>query len=859
MTNGIKTPLFPAGLWQVGWRYLARHRWQSVLMILGIALGVAVMVAIDLANESAGQAFELSAQSITGKATHQITGGPGGLDEKLYTEIMTQGLVPLAAPVITETVSSPQLANQPLDLLGIDPFVDSAFRTYLSQGQAPPLSQLAAFLTRSGAVLVSKDNADHYHINLGDSLTIQVEGHARQVFVAGILDPADALSQRTVDGLLLADIATAQELTGKVGKLDRIDLILPADATVDLQKLASHLPPDVTIASVADQNRTITEMTGAFQLNLTALSLLALLVGLFLIYNTMTFSVVQRRSMFGTLRCLGVTRLELFGLVISEAFLVGILGSLAGIALGIAMGRNTVDLVTRTINDLYFTTTVQAVGIPIASLVKGGVAGLLATVLTAAFPAWEAASVPPRAALSRSVLEGKAHRNVLASALSGGGLIAGGVLAFSIPKSGLVTGFGGTFAVVVGFAMLSALTMVFLMRLAAPAAGKLFGLLGKMAPRNLVNALSRTSVAVAALMVAVAVTIGVSLMIDSFRYTVSIWLQQTLQGDIYISVPGFNATVATEAIDPRVLPLVSDWPGVLRADSLRTVSIASPQGPVQVSATDNQDIGGERLWRQLSLPKDQVWGAMLAGGVLVSEPLANRLGLFDRGSKVTLSTPQGYRDFPVVGIFYDYASSEGSLFMNMSLYRKIWGDAGITAIGLRLAPGFSPDDLSRQLQDRLAGIQSLYIRPNQALRSAVMAVFDRTFAITAALRMLATIVAFIGVLNTLLLLQLEKQREVGILRALGLTGKQLWGLTMLETGLMGLAAGILAIPTGYALSLILVYVINRRSFGWTLQISTQPGAFLQAVLIAVVAALLAGIYPAWRMSRRAAGEVIRND
>ncbi len=828
-------------------------------MVLGIALGVAVMVAIDLANQSASQAFELSAQSITGKATHQITGGPGGLDEKLYAEIMTQGLVPLAAPVITETVSSPQLGNQPLDLLGIDPFVDSPFRSYLSQDQAPPLSQLAAFLTQPGAVLVSRDNADRYHLSLGDTFSIEIEGHARQVFVAGVLNPPDALSQRTVDGLLLADISTAQELTGRIGNLDRIDLILPASSTTDLKKLESYLPSGVKITSVADQNRSIEEMTGAFQLNLTALSLLALLVGLFLIYNTMTFWVVQRRPMFGTLRCLGVTRRELFGLVISEAFLIGLFGSLAGIALGVLMGRNTVGLVTRTINDLYFTTTVQAVGIPVASLVKGGVAGLLATVVTAAFPAWEAASVPPRAALSRSVLERKASHAVLSTALAGGGLIAAGVLVFYIPKAGLVPGFGGTFAVVVGFALLSAMIMVFLMRLAAPVTGKLFGLLGRMAPRSLVSALSRTSVAVAALMVAVAVTIGVTLMIDSFRYTVSIWLQQTLQGDIYISVPGFNATVATETIDPRVLPVVKAWPGVLRADLLRTVSISSPQGPLQVSATDNQNIGSERLWRQLDLPKDQVWQAMQDGGVQVSEPLANRLGLFGQGSRVTLLTPQGYKEFPVVGIFYDYASSDGSLFMDMALYRQIWGDSGITAIGLRLASGTNPDEVSHQLQDRLAGIQSLYIRPNQALRNAVMAIFDRTFAITAALRMLATVVAFIGVLNTLLLLQLEKQREVGILRALGLTGKQLWGLTMLETGLMGLAAGILAIPTGYVLSLILVYVINRRSFGWTLQISIQSGAFFEAILISVLAALLAGIYPAWRMSRRAAGEVIRND
>ncbi len=859
MIRSKKIPLYPAGLWNVGWRYLLRRPWQSVLMVLGIALGVAVMVAIDLANASASQAFELSTQAVTGKATHQITGGPDGIDEKLYTGIVTKNLAGYAAPVITETVSSPQLADQPLDLLGIDPFVDSPFRSYLSADQNLPLAQLTQFLTRSGAVLISRHNADRYHLGLGDTFNIEIEGKNSKAFVAGILDSADPLTQRTLDGLLLADISTAQELTGKIGRLDRIDLILPADPTATLQKLASLLPAGVTITPASAQNSSIEEMTAAFRLNLTALSLLALLVGLFLIYNTMTFSVVQRRTLFGTLRCLGVTRREIFGLVASEAFLIGLAGSIAGIALGVAMGRETVALVTRTINDLYFTTTVQAAGIPVESLLKGGIAGLVATVVTAAFPAWEAASVPPRAALSRSVLEGKARQATLQTAGVGGALIAAGLVVFDLPRTGLIPGFGGTLAVIVGFALLSAISTLLMMRLVVPVSGRVFGMLGRMAPRNLVSALSRTSVAVAALMVAVAVTIGVTLMIDSFRYTVSIWLQQTLQSDVYISVPGFNATVATETIDPRVLPVAKSWPGVERADSLRSVSISSPQGPIQVSATDDRDVGTERLFLQLRLPSGQVWEAMQSGGVLVTEPLANRLNLFGSGSQVTLLTPQGDRSFPVIGITYDYASSEGSLIMSLSLYRQIWGDDSTTAIGLRLSPGANPDEISRQLQDRLSGIQSLLIRPNAALRAAVMAVFDRTFAITAALRVLATVVAFIGVLNTLLLLQLEKQRETGILRALGLTGRQLWGLTMLETGLMGLAAGLLAIPTGYVLSLILVYVINRRSFGWTLQLSIQPEAFLQAVGIAVMAALLAGIYPAWRMSRKPVGDVIRND
>jgi putative ABC transport system permease protein len=256
-------------------------------------------------------------------------------------------------------------------------------------------------------------------------------------------------------------------------------------------------------------------------------------------------------------------------------------------------------------------------------------------------------------------------------------------------------------------------------------------------------------------------------------------------------------------------------------------------------------------------PPEQVWAAMQAGKVIISEPLARRFGLLEKGSVLTLYTPGGPKDFAVEAVFYDYASSQGALFINMDVYQRIWQDNGVSAVGLRLQPGRSPDEITRELQDGLVSDQQLVIRPNRALREDVMAVFDRTFAITGALRILATVVAFIGVLNTLLLLQMEKKREVGILRALGLTGAQLWKLTMLETGLMGLTAGVLAAPTGYALALILVYIINQRSFGWTLQLLIDPWAFGQAVLVALSAALLAGIYPAQRLSRLAAADEIR--
>ncbi len=852
-------------LWNVGWRYLIAHRWQSLLMILGIALGVAVVVSIDLANASAGRAFELSTETVTGRATHQITGGPQGVDEQVYTHLVRQGVAQVVAPVISEYVDLPQLGNHPMQLFGIDPFSDAPFRSFLGNQSVPSsnvpngpdLSALTAFLTRPGAVLISQPLAQRYDLAVGDSMTIQVGGRQKSAFIAGLLRPANTLTERSLEGVILADIATAQELTDQEGRLTRIDLILPDNDPQAVQRIAKWLPEGYQIEPAAARIGTIQQMTQAFQLNLTALSLLALVVGLFLIYNTMTFSVVQRRSLFGTLRCLGVTRREVFALVLSEAFLVGVLGGLLGIGLGLLLGQVTVRMVTQTVNDLYFTTTVQAVGVSPDSLLKGAGLGLLATVLTAALPAWEAASVPPRAALLRSGLEAKARQRVGWTALVGLGVAVLGGALFALPSNSLLLGFSGTLAVVVGFALLSSASLVGLMRAVVPLTGRFFGLIGRMAPRNIINALSRTAVAVAALMVAVAVIIGVGLMIDSFRYTVVVWLEQTLQGDIYVSVPNFNANRSSVAIDPSVVDAVRRWPGVQRVDVLRSVVVSSHQGEVNLSATENPHLGYERLYASLQGDPSSVWEKLQNGGVLISEPLAHRAGISVPGGQIELYTESGWRAFPIVGVFYDYASSEGTVLMALSVYRQNWQDQALTALALRLQPGVDADQLSRDLQDHLENAQQLIIRPNRALRQNVLEVFDRTFAITVALRLLATVVAFIGVLNALLLLQLEKQREVGILRALGLTGQQLWQLVMVETGLMGLAAGLLAIPTGYVLALILVYIINLRSFGWTLQMAVHPQTFLQALAIALLAALLAGVYPALQMTHMAAAEAIR--
>lgn len=844
-------------LLRVGWRYLSRHAWQSALMVLGIALGVAVVVAIDLANASAGRAFELSTEALTGKATHQINGGPQGLDEQVYVELKRGGWSEPAAPVLSEYISSDTLGGVPIQLLGIDPFADAPFRDFLGEQGGAPLAELTAFLTQPGAVLLARSTAERYELQAGEGFDITVNGRNKRVFVAGLLEAEDDLSRRALEGVLLADIATAQELTGRTGWLSRVDIILDPARPELVGQLEGVLPQGALLVKAEARSSAVERMTEAFRLNLSALSLLALVVGLFLIYNTMTFSVVQRRGLFGTLRCLGVTRREIFAMVLAEAALVGVLGVVLGIGLGIALGKSTVGMVSQTINDLYFTTTVRDTGVPVESLIKGALVGLVATVLTAALPALEAASIPPRAALLRSGLEAKARQSSGWAALGGLATLGAALLVFQIPSTSLVVGFGGTLLTVLGAALLSSAAVVALVWLLAPVTRRLFGLEGRLAPRNLLNSLSRTSVAVTALMVAVAVTIGVGIMIDGFRNTVVLWMEQTLQSDIYLSAPTFTATTPSSPIDTGILARLETWPGVRRVDLTRSTTVMARQGQVNLTAVRNPDVGQERAFVSLEGSQGEVWKAMEAGGVLLSEPLAYRLGIESTGTEIELETPSGWQSFRVIGVYYDYASSEGLVLMSMDVYRRLWADEAVTAVGLRLEPGQDADAVTKAMQDGLGNGQAMLIRPNKNLRADVLEVFDRTFAITVALRVLATVVAFIGVLSALLLLQLEKQREIGILRALGLTGGQLRKMVLIETGMMGLMAGLLAVPVGYALAMILIYVINRRSFGWTLQASVSIEALAQGVLVALVAALLAGIYPALRMSRMAAAEAIR--
>ncbi len=565
-------------LWRSSLRDLLRRPLQTALMILGIALGVAVVIAIDLANTSASRAFELSTETVVGRATHQILGGPSGVPADLYRELRAEWGYRLSAPVVEGVAEAVDLDQQPLRLLGVDPLAEAPFRSYLSnaQGQVVALDKL---FVQPATVLIGAGLADQYELQAGDPLRLLVNDQVLTVTVAGVLVPTDAANRRALDGLLLADLATAQELLGRAegNTLSRIDLIL---TETEAAALAQKLSPDLRLAPASEQAATVAQLTAAFQLNLTALSLLALVVGMFLIYNTVMFSVVQRRAVLGTLRSLGVTGGQIFALIMLETAAVAAVGALLGLGLGWLLGQGAVRLVTQTINDLYYVVSVRDAPLTLLGAFKGAALGLGAGLLAAIPPALEAANVEPITVMRRSSLEervGKWLPWLGAAGLALGGL---GAAALLLIDRSLVASFAGLFAIVIGLALVVPVATQLLMSVAGPLLRRTTGVLGGMAARTVTKAISRTSVAIAALMVAVSVTIGVSVMISSFRNTVINWLDLTLVADIYITTPAGARGGAL--IDANVPALVAAVPGVAAVDSIRAVTVDSEFGPVNL-------------------------------------------------------------------------------------------------------------------------------------------------------------------------------------------------------------------------------------------------------------------------------------
>lgn len=852
-------------LWKATVRHYLKHPWQIVLSTVGITLGVAVVVAIDLTNNSAHKAFEISADALTGNATHEVVGTSNGVSDELFLELRERTGITHVAPVIEgyaklvdRKKTTQDASNDIFQLVGVDIFAEAPFRKHLQKTiRQPDYSRL---LGEPNTVILAKSAATRLGIKRNDQLTFIISGSEHTLTVVGLINDDREIDRLALSNMLFVDIATAQEILGMQGYLTRIDLIVPETSQGKklLQELRVSLPSNVDILSANSRSNALSQMTRAFETNLTALSLLALIVGMFLIYNTMTFAVVLRRPIIGALRALGVTRGEIFKMIFTESLFIGVVSTWLGLFLGIILAQGLLDLVTRTINDLYFVLNVNSLEISYLVILKGIVIGVVATALTGLIPAYEATRSTPRASLARSTLEAKYRLAIRWSKWAGGGLISLGALVLLIPNDFLWLSFAGLFSIIAGFSMFVPQFTLTLVNLSVPLHHKILGTLGNISARSVSSSLSRTSIAVASLSVAIATTIGVAVMIDSFRGSVVSWLDNSLRANIFVTTPGVNASTGKGNLSPVWVDRFRDMPEIRAVSVVRNVQLHAPKGITNLHVLKIP----ENLFNTFDLKQGDVAAAQQGffqeDGLLVSEPYAYHHDI-DVGEMLVLPTDKGLKSFRVVGIYVDYSSDRGIVTINRDTYERYWDDDTITSLGLHTDPTvnvkFFIDKLRAVVADfqvkSLNGApeQELLIKSNLALKEASIRVFDRTFVVTEVLRLLAIFVAFVGIVSALMSIQFERKAEVALFRVLGLTPQEVWLMVSGETGLIGAIAGILAIPLGLILAVVLIYVINRRSFGWSMDITLDPMLFVQSLLLAITAAMIAGMIPAFMMSR----------
>jgi putative ABC transport system permease protein len=843
----------PSLLWLSYRRYLRKNWWLPLLSICAIATGVSVILGIDVASISARKSFALSTQALTGQATHSLVGSGQTVPDDFYRQLRVDWGLRRSAPVVEGYVSfaegdSSNPSPTTLTLLGVDLLTDSAVRDWTAGRLADDPAERGygrmRVLGSTDQVMASSATAQRLGWNVGQSRQAQAGGKKVSLYLAGVFEPDSPAAATALDNLLLADIATAQSILAQRG-LDRVDLVLEPEQE---QQLSARLPTGLVLQTAGTSQQTASELSAAFHTSLQALSYLCLLVSTFLIFNVVSFTVAHRRQSLGRLRVLGVTARELGRLLMGEALLLAVMGSALGTGMGLLLGRGLVPLVARTVNDLYYVQSITRFAIDPALLAKAFFSGLLATLVAAAFPALLAARAEPLDLMHRVADPGHGGRWGLISA--GVGLLFLGLAGLLLLHPSLTAGLLCLLAIVIGYGLLVPGGLV----LSVMAGRRLSSRLSyRMALQGLSAYFARSSTAAVALTVAVAATVSIAMMVSSFRGTLTTWLEATLTADIYLTLRDKAALTAGTTLDPADVERALQLPGLRAWTGQRVVTVPSDTGETLLVGVKG---GGEyfQSMRFLALAQDGLERFERGEGLLLTEPYSRR-SQKGVGDSLTLSTPLGQRSLPVLGVYYSYAPDRNMAMLGHRGFEPMFGADRYSGLAIYLQ---SPDQASA-MAAALRGVfgETVEVRPTGELRALALEIFERTFTVTDVLRVLALGVALIGVLLSLMALAIERETEVSVLRALGMGRGELLGLAMIQSGWLGAVTGLLACPLGVLLAQVMIGVINRRAFGWTIGFVPDYGGLATSLGLGLLASGLAGLYPAWKWSQSQAGDALR--
>ena len=850
-------------------RFALRHARLApgqYLLLAGIlALGVAVFVSVRLANRAAVASFTHFTDTLTGQSDWIIQPSAGSLPDSVLPELRA-ALGPRPAqifPVVETTAARPRRAGESPEfgrttytLLGVDLIAaanlasqQAAGASFFAQKSATGPAGRGAdappdFWTvfRAGPqIWISRTLADE--LGATGSLDLIINEEIHRLPVAGVI-PSAPNAPRVPANLILLDLPQLQRLTGKTGRIDRVEFIVEPGPQADtrreeLRTLLEKLGQDGvrwTVTSLGARRATAATMTRAFRLNLTVLSLIALLVGLYLIFQALDGAVVRRRMEIAILRSLGVEERAIRRAWLVEAALLGLLGGIGGVLLGWAGAQVSVRAVGQTVNALYYATTVESAGLNTSEVGLALLIGLAASLAAGWWPAREAARTPPAQVLARHASAAPGPP-LLASGWIGAALLVAAGLAASCPPVRFagggrfpLAGYFAAFLVSVGGGILCGFLLPVIARLVR-SAGRTFAAV-RVALSHLAQPSGRHRLAVAALVCAIGMAAGMAILVGSFETTVRGWVQRTLQADLYISSGGSQSASAQNRMSPATWRALAADPHVAAAGVLSAYPIELAGLPTILSGTDLRGLHTRADLAWVQAPADDAIfdPARNPGLALASESFCERFHQ-RRGDTVIVPTPAGPQTLTIAGVFADYGNERGSLLVERGQLTAWFGDDYAANVSLFLRPGTDPEELRAALLARFPGL-SIYT--NAALRTEILRIFRQTFSITYALEVVGVAVAVIGLALTLVSILLDRRDELTTLRALGFSRREI----ALATTLEGTAVAGAAVAGGLVLSLalgwLLIRVINKQSFGWTLGLAL-PWVQLAGLGVAVVA------------------------
>jgi putative ABC transport system permease protein len=825
--------------------------------ILSIALGVAVFLAVTIANRSAVGSFRNAFGMVTGRADLEIR---GRIPEEILPRVLATPGIEGATPLVEAVVTLPGFPGESLRLEGIDPFTATGLLGFdPPAGGTGTSGDLAGWLSGNDLLAVTPSFLAQHGLSEGAKLSVQGPGAPRTMRLTTIPETEGVAAANVA----ATDIATAQEWVGRPGEITAILVRLAprADRGEVSARLRAVVPGDASVEPPARRTGRVESMIAAFRLNLTALSLVSLLVGMYFVGNASLASVVRHRVSLGILRAVGTGRREIMALVLAEAGLTGIAGAVTGLLLSRPLAGIMAAPVARTVSALYLPVDAHAGWPTLTEAVAGVVAGLAAALVAAWIPARQAARLDP----TRILHPGTAPEifRVRAGLLAGWGtgMLILAFLASCAALAGFsaLFGFAAAFLVLAGGSLLVPASMNVAARVVRglPLRGSAGALL-RLSVGQTLRAMHRTAPTAAALAAAAAMTVGIGVMIHSFRGSVVDWVGRTLAADLFIA-PAANELVGLEhTLPPEAVAWWKARPevesvGTFRELEARTttgesVTLGLVGGPAR-GAVDFLHGDGEAKCAAIE------WGGCTA----LSESLARRFRL-SPGEELVLAGPNGPVRLKVLDLYRDYTRDRGIAMVGAAALRKGWGVPGEHSLAVKFRPDATTEQrekAKREFLSAFGGREAYACYANAALRERILAIFDQTFAVTAILRSIAVAVAVGGVLLTLGILVLERTRDLGILRAMGASRVQVSHLMLVEAGFLGLIASGVGLVSGIGLALVLTFVINRVFFGWTIDLSFPWWELAALPWWMTATALVAGVIPALRASEVAPAAALR--